>query len=62
MKVTFKQFRELLNAQSENNYKNGKYHQESRKYGDYLYFQDRARFDYYFELYLQFGNKWEEHI
>lgn len=26
-------------------HKHGKYHQSKRLYGDYLYFQDRARFD-----------------
>jgi hypothetical protein len=44
---TIKAFREYLNAQAEGHdysHRNGPYHQVSRKYGDYLYHQDRDKF------------------
>lgn len=46
----FKAFRDYLNVRfaGEKDRKrgeNGRYHQDTREYGDYLYFQDRAMFD-----------------
>jgi hypothetical protein len=47
---TIKAFREYLNSKSaaENGgkHRHGPYHQISRPYGDYLYYQDRAKFDW----------------
>ena len=47
MKLTKKLFREHLNKLCENspNNENGKYRQLKRKYGDYLYYQDREKFN-----------------
>jgi hypothetical protein len=47
MKPTKKAFREVLNARfaGTENYRNGPYRQVKRGYGDYLYAQDRAKFD-----------------
>ena len=43
---TFKKFRDYLNSKHPDyKHKNFQYHQETRLYGDYLYFQDRAMFD-----------------
>ena len=44
---TIKAFREYLNAKFADsaNWKHDRYHQSTRGYGDYLYFQDRAKFD-----------------
>jgi hypothetical protein len=44
---TIKAFRRYLNEKfaTSENHRNGKYHQVSREYGDYLYAQDRAKFD-----------------
>lgn len=40
-----KRFREHLNAQDATlSHRNGRYHQKTRKYGDYLYQQDREKF------------------
>lgn len=43
-----KSFREYLNAKyaGGENHKHEQFHQKSRGYGDYLYHQDRAKFDY----------------
>lgn len=42
-----KAFREYLNAKFADsaNWRNGAYHQRTRGYGDYLYHQDRFKFD-----------------
>ncbi len=42
-----KRFREYLNMKCVGNtlHRHNKYHQVSRGYGDYLYFQDRAMFN-----------------
>jgi hypothetical protein len=42
-----KAFREYLNKKYKNSplWKNHRWHQETRGYGDYLYFQDRDMFD-----------------
>ena len=46
MKHTKKAFKEYLNnLYSDDMYRNGKYHQRTRKYGDYLYSQDKIMFD-----------------
>lgn len=38
-------FRELLNTQAgERKHRHNRYHQRTRKYGDYLYAQDREKF------------------
>lgn len=44
---TIKAFREYLNAKFADsaNWKNYQFQQRSRGYGDYLYYQDRAKFD-----------------
>lgn len=40
-----KRFRELLNAQDTGpKHRHHRYHQRTRKYGDYLYAQDRDKF------------------
>ena len=45
-KGTFGLFREYLNNKfSDFKYRNFQYHQKTRLYGDYLYFQDKAMFD-----------------
>lgn len=45
--MTNKQFREYLNKQDKDiNYRNGVYKQRTRKYGDYLWFQDREKFNW----------------
>ena len=57
---TYKAFRKYLNKlDSTENYKpwkNGAFRQQSREYGDYLYFQDRAMFDN--ELFLEWNRGW----
>ena len=52
---TLKAFREYLNAKTAGGtlHSHGPYHQTKRAYGDYLYHQDRAKFD--FEL-IQWRN------
>ena len=42
-----KKFRNYLNIQfkDNSNWKHNQYHQDTRGYGDYLYFQDRCMFD-----------------
>jgi hypothetical protein len=47
MKTTMKAFREVLNARhaGTENHRNYAFHQRTRGYGDYLYFQDREMFD-----------------
>lgn len=44
---TIKAFREYLNAKFANtaNWQHNRFHQSTRGYGDYLYFQDRAKFN-----------------
>ena len=44
---TIKSFREYLNAKFADsaNWKNGRHYQSKRGYGDYLYHQDREKFD-----------------
>lgn len=44
---TLKSFREFLNAKFAGSdlHKHFAYHQRTRGYGDYLYYQDRAKFD-----------------
>ncbi|HYP26369.1 MAG TPA: hypothetical protein VE262_06610 [Blastocatellia bacterium] len=56
MKITKKAFREELNRQDAeqqanggSKHKNYQYHQLRRLYGDYLYFQDREKFNVNFE-------------
>ena len=47
--MTNKEFRELLNlkfpANPETNHREGRYQQKKRAYGDYLWHQDRPRFE-----------------
>lgn len=47
MKFTKKAFREYLNTLygHSSNHVNGNFHQLKRKYGDYLYYQDREKFN-----------------
>lgn len=47
MKLTKKAFREHLNRESADapKHRHGRYQQRTRPYGDYLYHQDRAKFD-----------------
>lgn len=45
-------FKEYLNSIDDSkDWKQGKYHQLKRKYGDYLYNQDRVKFNVDFEKY-----------
>ena len=54
MKKTFKQFREHLNKECQGTiHKHNRYNQRSREYGDYLYFQDRDKFDVLFNEWLK---------
>jgi hypothetical protein len=43
--LTRKAYREHLNATCEGVHRNGRYAQKTRKYGDYLYHQDREKFE-----------------
>ncbi len=54
MKKTFKQFREYLNNEHKGiMHRNWQYNQKVRDYGDYLYFQDRDKFDMLFNEWLK---------
>ena len=58
MKKTKKAFRELLNKQdlessNPRDHKHGVYHQRTRLYGDYLYNQDRDKFEANYREWLQ---------
>ena len=57
---TIKKFREYLNEKFKDSrkWKNYRYHQRTRGYGDYLYFQDRSMFDANLEEVLS-GNREE---
>jgi hypothetical protein len=45
-RVVIKRFRQYLNEKFKDmKYKNHRWHQETRAYGDYLYFQDRGMFN-----------------
>lgn len=48
--MTKKEFREFLNAKYKefNLHKHNRYHQLKRGYGDYLWFQDREKFNVLF--------------
>lgn len=52
-----KRFREYLNKLSDGseNHKHGRYHQKTRKYGDYMYHQDREKFDVDMQEWLESG-------
>ena len=63
MKPTKKQFRQYLNQKhKDKKWKHNRYHQLTRPYGDYLYNQDKTRFDYYFEVWKKYGNNWESYL
>lgn len=50
--MTKKEFRQYLNNKYKNTkWKHYRYHQRTRSYGDYLYYQDKIRFNLYFEDY-----------
>lgn len=60
---TRKQFREYLNEQDRESrsiagphvdplYRNGRFRQRTRLYGDYLYFQDREKFEVGYQEWL----------
>ena len=53
MKITKKYYREYLNNKHREDvrHKHFRFHQRTREYGDYLYYQDRVRFDMLFEMY-----------
>lgn len=51
MKDTKKTFVEILNKEAED-WKNGKYGNRVRGYGDYLYSQDKILFDIYYQDWL----------
>lgn len=55
MKKTLKQFREYLNKKYEDCslHKHNRYNQRTRGYGDYLYFQDRVKFDMLFNEWIK---------
>lgn len=46
-------FRRYLNALPGENYKNGRYEQRTRPYGDYLYAQDREKFEWEYQEWLK---------
>ena len=51
MKLTKKAFKEYLNEKFKDpTYRNGKFKQLKRPYGDYLYSQDREQFDMEYEI------------
>lgn len=55
MKKTKKEFRKYLNnafPKEKGLWKNGRYHQIKREYGDYLYYQDRIMFDNHYDEWL----------
>ena len=52
-KTTKKAFKELLNSQDDGTWRNGRYHQTKRKYGDYLYSQDPIMFDVNYREWLR---------
>lgn len=57
MKLTKKAFKDVLNrVYPDPSYKNGKYHQSTRPYGDYLYSQDKDQFDMLFEEWKELHN------
>ena len=54
MKKTKKVFREFLNqCYAKSMHKNGRYEQKKRAYGDYLYAQDRVKFECDYEDWLK---------
>ena len=59
MKTTKKAFREYLNqlCEDENKWKNGRYCQKKRGYGDYLYYQDREQFEVQYKKWLEENNQ-----
>ncbi len=48
-KLTKKAFREYLNSLGGANHRNGMYQQRTRPYGEYLYAQDRDKFNVDYE-------------
>ena len=58
-KKTKKQFREYLNKQFANDskWKHNRFHQRTRQYGDYLYFQDKVMFNVNYSEWLELKNK-----
>ena len=59
MKTTKKAFREYLNqlCEDENKWKNGRYCQKKREYGDYLYHQDKEQFEVQYKKWLEENNQ-----
>ena len=56
MKKTFKQFREYLNKEHKGIlHRHYKHNQRVRLYEDYLYFQDRIKFDILFNEWIKGG-------
>jgi hypothetical protein len=54
--ITRAEYRRLLNAQDKDKgYRNGRFQQRIRPYGDYLYYQDREKFEVNYQEYLS-GN------
>ncbi len=55
-KPTKKAFREFLNEHFPlPTHRNGPYHQRTRPYGDYLYAQDREKFDHEYQEWCDAG-------
>lgn len=54
-KITKKAFRAFLNEQFKDdpNHRNNRFQQRTRGYGDYLYFQDREKFNAEYEEHLE---------
>lgn len=52
---TRKQYRELLNKQDKGQvqHRHNRYQQRTREYGDYLYFQDREKFEFDYREHLK---------
>ena len=55
--MTKKEYRKLLNQQdAERNHKHRRYGQRKRLYGDYLWYQDRERFEFDYQEHLKKGD------
>lgn len=55
---SMKAFRDFLNREyPDAKHRHGKYRQRTRAYGDYLYFQDREKFDVEYQEWLRTGGE-----
>lgn len=51
-KKAFREYLNTLNSPAVNPWRNGRYAQRTRLYGDYLYAQDREMFDFEYDAWL----------